>query len=74
MYNNLSEKDKEFLYHIINGNLIKYKEEKPKLKKNINNVKNQLFINMLITFLIKQKVGAAFDSLKHNTLLTFIAN
>jgi hypothetical protein len=73
LYNNLSNKDKEFLYHIINTKRIEYKENKPKLNKNINNFKNQLFLNMCLTLLIKQKFNSAFDTLKHNTLLNFIS-
>jgi hypothetical protein len=73
LYNNLSNKDKELLYHIINTKRIEYKENKPKLNKNINNFKNQLFLNMCLTLLIKQKFNSAFDTLKHNTLLNFIS-
>lgn len=69
---NLSDREKEYFYHLINAQRIKYKNDKPPIIKKIKNVKNQLFLNMIITLLIKQKIGPAFDSLKHNTLLNFI--
>lgn len=71
-YTSLDDREKEYLYHVINFYRLRYKNEKPKITKQINNVKSQLFNNMLITLLIKQKFGAAFDSLKHNALLNFI--
>jgi hypothetical protein len=73
LYNNLSEKEKEFIYHIINTNRLQYKESKPKLTKNINTFKNQLFLNMFLTLLIKQKFTAAIDTFKFNTLLNFFS-
>jgi len=74
LFKTLSEKDQEYLYHIMNAQRIKYKEEKPKATKKVNNIKSQLFYNMIITLLIKQKMGAVFDSLKHNTLFTFMSS
>lgn len=71
-FTSLDDREKEYLYHVINSYRLKYKTEKPKITKQINNVRSQLFNNMIITLLIKQKFGAAFDSLKHNTLLNFI--
>lgn len=72
LFTSLSERDKEYLYHLINAHRLKYKGEKPKVTKKVNNVKSQLFYNMLITFLVKQKTGAVIDSLKYNTLLNFV--
>lgn len=74
LFKTLSEKDQEYLYHIMNAQRIKYKEEKPKATKKVNNIKSQLFYNMIITLLIKQKMGAVFDSLKHNTLFAFMSS
>lgn len=71
-FTSLTDRDKEYLYHVINANRLKYKDEKPKISKQINSVKSQLFYNMIITLIIKQKLGAAVDSMKHNTLLNFV--
>lgn len=71
-FTSLTDRDKEYLYHVINANRLKYKDEKPKVSKQINSVKSQLFYNMIITLIIKQKLGAAVDSMKHNTLLNFV--
>lgn len=71
IFHNLSDDDKEYLYHIINAERLKYKEKKPKITKKINLLKSQLIYNMIITLLIKQKFSAVIDSFKHNTLLTF---
>jgi hypothetical protein len=72
LFTSLTDRDKEYLYHVINANRLKYKNEKPKVTKQINSVKSQLFYNMIITLIIKQKLGAAVDSIKYNTLLNFI--
>ena len=74
IFSNLTDRDKEYLYHIINAQRIKYKTENPKTTKKINNIKSQLFYNMFITLLIKRKMGAAFDTMRHNALLNFITN
>ena len=71
-FTSLTDRDKEYLYHVINANRLKYKDEKPKVSKQINSVKSQLFYNMIITLIIKQKLGAVVDSMKHNTLLNFV--
>lgn len=71
-YNSLDDREKEYLYHVINSHRLKYKHEQPKITKQINNVRSQLLNNMIITLLIKQKFGPAFDSLKYNALLNFI--
>lgn len=73
LFNRLNKKDKEFLYHLINSQRLKYKEENPKLTKRLKSLKTQLFYNMIITFLLKQKTSAMFDSLKHNTLFAFFS-
>jgi hypothetical protein len=72
LFTSLTDRDKEYLYHVINSYRLKYKDEKPKVSKQIKSVKSQLFYNMIITLLIKQKLGAAVDSMKHNTLLNFV--
>jgi hypothetical protein len=74
MFSNLTDRDKEYLYHVINAQRVKYKSDNPKITKKINSFKSQLFYNMLITLLIKQKMGAAFDSIRHNALLNFAIN
>jgi len=70
-FTSLSEKEQEYLYHIMNAQRIKYKEDNPKITKKFNSIKSQLIYNMIITLLIKQKLGAVLDSLKHNTLFAF---
>lgn len=74
MFSNLTDRDKEYLYHVINAQRVKYKSDNPKVTKKIKSFKSQLFYNMLITLLIKQKMGAAFDSIRHNALLNFAIN
>lgn len=72
-YINLSDREKEFLYHLTNAQQVKYKESNPKVTKRFNSLKTQLLINMIITFLLKQKTSAVADSLKHNTLFAFFS-
>lgn len=72
-YINLNEREKEFLYHLTNAQRLKYKEDNPKITKQFNSLKSQLFINMIVTFLLKQKTSAVADSLKHNTLFAFFS-
>jgi hypothetical protein len=72
-YKNLNEREKEFLYHLANAQRIKYKENNPNISKRFNGLKSQLFINMIITLLLKQKTSAVADSLKHNTLFAFFS-
>lgn len=72
-FTSLNSREKEYFYHLINAQYIKYKEEKPKASKKLNNIKTQLVYNLIITLLIKQKLGVAIDSMKHNTLLTFMS-
>jgi hypothetical protein len=72
LFTSLTDRDKEYLYHVINANRLKYKDEKPKVSKQINSLKSQLFYNMIITLIIKKKLGNSIDSIKHNTLLNFV--
>ena len=71
-FTSLNDREKEYFYHIVNAQRIKYKNEQPKISKQLNNIKTQLIYNVIITLLIKQKLGAAVDSMKHNTLLNFM--
>lgn len=71
-FTSLNDREKEYFYHIVNAQRIKYKNEQPKVSKQLNNIKTQLIYNVIITLLIKQKLGAAVDSMKHNTLLNFM--
>lgn len=70
IYNNLSNEDKEYLYHVINESRIKYKDEKPSYEKKMKSLKNNILYNMLITLLLKHKLASAFDTAKHNVLLS----
>ncbi len=70
LYNSLTDRDKEYLFHIINASRIKYKEDKPKFDKQKKTLRNQIFTNMGVSFLVKNKASAVFDTLKYNTLLT----
>ncbi len=70
IYNELSDRDKEYLFHIINTSRIKYKEEIPNYNKQVKNIKNGMITNMCATFLTKFKAAAAVDSLKYNVLLS----
>lgn len=72
IYNNMSEEDKEYLYHIINYSRIKYKEDKPSYQKKFKSIKGQLFGNMLISIILKNNINAGLSSLKHNSLLAMI--
>lgn len=72
-FTSLTEREQEYLYHIMNAQRIKYKENHPQIAKKMNSIKSQLFYNMIITLLIKQKLGAVVDSLKHNTLFAFMS-
>lgn len=72
-YINLNDKEKDFLYHLTAAHHIKYKEDNPKVTKRFNSLKTQLLINMIITFLLKQKTSAVAESLKHNTLFAFFS-
>ena len=71
-FTSLNDREKEYFYHIVNAQRIKYKNEQPRVSKQLNNIKTQLVYNVIITLLIKQKLGAAIDSMKHNTLLNFM--
>lgn len=72
-YLNLSDTDKEYFEHLINYARIKYKDNKPSFQKKIKTFRSNVFINVLITLILKQKVTAAVDTLKHNILLTSIS-
>ncbi len=72
-YTELTDREKEFLYHLTNAQKLKYKEDNPKLTKRFNSLKTQLIINTIIVFLLKQKTSAVADSLKHNTLFAFFS-
>ncbi len=72
-YTELTDREKEFLYHLTNAQKLKYKEDNPKLSKRFNSLKTQLIINTIIVFLLKQKTSAVADSLKHNTLFAFFS-
>lgn len=72
-YTELTDREKEFLYHLTNAQNLKYKEDNPKLTKRFNSLKTQLIINTIIVFLLKQKTSAVADSLKHNTLFAFFS-
>jgi len=71
-FTSLNDREKEYFYHIVNAQRIKYKNEQPKVSKQLNNIKTQLIYNVILTLLIKQKLGAAVDSMKYNTLLNFM--
>lgn len=71
-YSKLSDKDKEYFEHLINYARIKYKDNKPSFQKKIKSFRSNVLINVLITLILKQKVTAAVDALKHNIILTSI--
>jgi|Laugresu1bdmlbdd_1035124.scaffolds.fasta_scaffold01295_9 hypothetical protein len=71
-YTSLSEREKEYFYHLINANRLKYKNDKPPVTKQIKNAKNQFLNSMVVSLLVKQKLSAAFDTLKFNSLLNFM--
>ncbi len=70
-YQSLTDRDKEFLTHLINSKRIQYKEDKSGFSKQFRFVKSQLFFNIIITFLLSQNINSVIESFKRGSLFAF---
>ena len=74
IYKNLSKVDKLFVHDFINYSVVNHKENKPKFKKKLNTIKDNIVFSALTSNVGSFSSVSVFTALKQNVLQHFSTN